>query len=414
MAFLFCADTSNFSRLADAQEGAPSPTPTVQPSSSSLIGIITTTVGDGTSGYSGDGGQTTSAMLSGPNGVALDSSGNIYIADTSNHAIRFVNVSTGLITTVAGTGISGGAGFSGDGGQATSANLDTPYGIALDTSGNIYIADSGNNRIRKVTVSSSLFSTVAGTGSSGYSGDGAQATSALINYPVWSCLDTTGNVIFADLNNYVIRKVTVGTGIITTVAGNGTYGYSGDGGQATSAMLSYPYGVAMDSLGNIYIADTDNGRIRKVTISTGIITTVVGTGTNGYSGDGGKATLATMNYPSGIALDSSENFYISDTYNSRIRKVTYSTGNISTVAGTGVSGYSGDSGQATSAALNRPSSAALDSSGKIYFSDKFNNRIRVFSQYGAPTGQPTARKSRSLYFKSSQRPYYLNMEKSVM
>jgi trimeric autotransporter adhesin len=230
---------------------------------------------------------------------------------------------------------------------------------------------------------------VAGTGSSGYSGDGGQATSAALNSPYGVAVDASGNIYIADTYNYRIRIVTKSTGIISTVAGTGSYGYSGDGGQATSAALDYPCGVAVDASGNIYIADTYNYRIRMVTKSTGIISTVAGTGSYGYSGDGGQATSAALNSPYGVAVDASGNIYIADTYNYRIRIVTKSTGIISTVAGTGSYGYSGDGGQATSAALRSPYGVAVDASGNIYIADTYNHRIRMFALSASPAAPPS-------------------------
>jgi sugar lactone lactonase YvrE len=246
--------------------------------------------------------------------VAVDSSGNIYIADTYNERIRKVSTS-GIITTVAGNGA---ATFSGDGGAATSAELHGPSGVAVDSSGNIYIADTYNERIRKVSTSG-IITTVAGNGTGGYSGDGGAATSAELYYPSGVAVDSSGNIYIADRNNDRIREVST-SGIITTVAGNGTWGYSGDSGAATSAELYGPSGVAVDSSGNIFFVEDGNNRVRKVSAS-GIITTVAGNGTGGYSGDGGVATSAELYTPYGVAVDSSGNIYIADLNNNRIRKV---------------------------------------------------------------------------------------------
>jgi trimeric autotransporter adhesin len=348
-------------------------------------GVISTVAGTGSYGYSGDGGIATSAALSYPRGVATDASGNIYIVDAGNDRIRMVTKSAGIISTVAGT-VS--YGYSGDGGIATSAKLYSPEGVAIDASGNIYIADTGNSRIRIVTKSTGIISTAAGIGSPGYSGDGGIATSAALNYPYGVAIDASGNIYIADADNYRIRMVTKSTGIISTVAGTGSSGYSGDGGIATSAALSYPYGVAIDASSNIYIADTHNHRIRMVTKSTGIISTVAGTVSYGYSGDGGLATSAALNLPRGVAIDASGNIYVADAGNNRIRMVTKSTGIISTVAGTGSYGYSGDGGLATSAALNYPYGVAIDASGNIYIADTHNHRIRMFSLYLRDTAFP--------------------------
>ncbi len=321
--------------------------------------IITTVAGNGTFGHTGDGGAATSAALALPGFVTADSSGNLYISDTGNNCIRKVTVSTGIITTVAGHTTAGACdasagAYSGDGAAATSAKLYSPKGTAVDSSGNLYIADAANYRVREVTASTGIITTVAGTGTAGYSGDGGQATSAMLNAPANITLDSSGNLYIADTSNNRIRKVTVSTGIIFTVAGNGTAGYSGDGGAATSAELSGPYGMAVDSFGNLYIADTSNNRIRKVTVSTGIISTVAGNGTTGFSGDGGPATSAELESPFDVEEDSSGNLYIADTSNNRIRKVSASTGIISTIAGNGGAGYGGDGGPATSAHVHIP------------------------------------------------------------
>ncbi len=356
-------------------------------------GIINTVAGNGTYGYSGDGGVATSAELRDPEGLAVDIAGNIYIADLYNNRIRKVTATTGDISTVAGNGygVCCTGGYSGDGGAATSAELYWPEGVAVDKASNIYIADTYNNRIRKVTAVTGIIVTVAGNGTAGYNGDGIAATSAEVNYPGALTVDTAGNIYIADTGNNRVRKVTVSTGKISTVAGDGTEGYSGDGGAATSAELYYPYGVAVDTAGNIYFADTRNYRIRKVTVSTGKISTVAGDGTSGYSGDGGAATSAEIN-PFGVAVDTPGNIYIGDADNERVRKVTASTGLISTVAGDGyedhgrngtyVGGYSGDGGLATSAELNLPSPVALDAAANIYIGDVDNNRVRAVGNPG--------------------------------
>jgi sugar lactone lactonase YvrE len=338
-------------------------------------GYINTVAGDGTAGYSGDAGLATSAEINFPFGLAVDSSRNIYIVDSDNSRIRKVTASTGDITTIAGTGT---AGYSGDGGAATSAKLYYPSGVAVDSSGNIYIADTSNSRIRKVTASTGVISTIAGTGTAGYSGDGGAATSAKLNYPIGVALDISGNIYIADTNNGRIREVSASTGDITTVAGDGGADYGGDGGLATLATLYYPQGVAFDISGNMYIADTNNYCIRKVTASTSIITTIAGKCMYaGYNGDNGIATSAELYFPRSVALDSLGNIYIADEFNDRIRVVTALTGDISTLAGTGTAGYSGDGGAATSADLYEPWGVALDSSGNIYVADTANSRIRV-------------------------------------
>jgi sugar lactone lactonase YvrE len=346
-------------------------------------GNISTVAGNGTAGYSGDNGLATAANLSVPEAVAVDSAGNIYIADTFNCVIRRVAASTGYISTVAGNGTRG---YSGDGGTATIAELYMPTGVAVDTAGNIYFAD--NQRIRKVTASTGIITTVAGSGIQGYSGDGGPATRAELNWPWAVAVDAAGNIYFTDTDNQRIRKVAVSTGIITTVAGTGTAGYSGDGGPATSANLNSPFGIAVDAAGNIYIADYFNNRVRKVTASTGDISTVAGNGTQGFSGDGATATSAEMYYPTSVAVDTVGNLYIADDVNDRIRKVTASTGIIQTLAGTGSTGYSGDGGLATGGELFWPYGVALDTAGNIYIADKDNNRIRAVGSGRAPTPGP--------------------------
>jgi hypothetical protein len=360
-------------------------------------GLINTVAGNGTAGYGGDGGAATSAELSGPNGVAVDSTGNIYIADYANNRIRKVTASTGAISTAAGNGT---AGFSGDGGTATSAELNGPAAVAVDSAGNLYIADLANNRIRAVNTGSTTvtiagvaikagdIATVAGNGTRNYSGDGGPATSAELE-PIAVAVDTTGNIYIADLYSSRIREVTASTGIISTVAGDGTAGYSGDGGAATSAELNHPDGVAVDTAKNIYIADDGNNRVRKVTFSTGFISTVAGNGTAGYAGDGGPPTSAELNGPGGLAADSAGNIYIGDYLNNRIRWVA-STSVISTVAGNGTAGYAGDGGRATSAELHGPNGVALDTAGNLYIADYSNNRIRAVAPLSIAYLSPSA------------------------
>ena len=329
-------------------------------------GTISTFAGTGTAGYNGDGIAAITAELYNPIGVAMDGAGNLYISDY-NQRIRKVTPG-GTISTVAGTGT---AGYGGDNGPATSAQLSYPFGIAVDGAGNLYIADRLNNRVRKVTPGGTI-STVAGTGTAGYGGDKGLATSAELDYPTGVAVDGTGNLYIADSANQRIRMVTPGGGIITTVAGTGVPGYSGDTGPATSANLDSPFGVAVDGAGNLYIADYDNNRIRKVT--GGIITTVAGTGVAGYGGDKGPATSAELYNPYGVAVDGVGNFYIADNYNNRIRQVV--DGVITTVAGAAAQGYGGDNGPATSAELYTPFSVAVDSSGNLYIADTENQRIR--------------------------------------
>src|SRR5438876_901164 len=248
----------------------------------------------------GDGGAATGASLNQPRGVALDASGNLYIADHFNHRIRKVAAATGIITTVAGNGVFG---FAGDGGAATGARLNYPSGVALDASGNLYIADQNNNRIRKVDAATGIITTVAGNDSPTFFGDGGAATNASLYDPTGVALDASGNLYIADQYNHRIRKVDAATGIIATVAGNGIPDFAGDGGAATYASLYHPSGVALDASGNLYIADQYNHRIRKVAAATGIITTVAGNGSPAFAGDGGAAARAGPNHPAGLALE---------------------------------------------------------------------------------------------------------------
>jgi sugar lactone lactonase YvrE len=326
-----------------------------------------TLAGNGTLGYSGDNAAATSATLAAPAAVAYDTAGNLYIADADNHVIRKVDT-TGIITTIAGSGIEG---FAGDGGQATAALLDTPTGVAVDTSGNLYIADSHNQRIRRVNAAG-VISTVAGNGTAAFSGDGAAATSASMFLPEAVAVDAGGNLYIADTDNYRIRKVS--GGIITTVAGDGEQMYSGDGAAATAAGLDTPTGVAVDTSGNLYIADSHNQRIRMVN-AAGIISTIAGNGALGYSGDSGNATQSTLALPTGVAVDAAGNVVIADSDNNVLRQV--SNGVINTIAGNGNQGYGGDNGAALNATLNTPRSASFDALGNVGIADSQNQRIRA-------------------------------------
>jgi sugar lactone lactonase YvrE len=340
-------------------------------------GIITTVAGNGVRGYSGDNGAATNAELNQPTGVAIDNNGNLFIADEYNYRIRKV-ATNGIITTVAGNGIQG---YSGDNGAATNAELSNPSGVATDNNGNLFIADQGNSRIRKVATNG-ILTTVAGNGTRGFSGDNGATTSAELSYPTGVAIDNNGNLFIADEGNNRIRMVAT-NGIITTVAGNGVYGYSSDNAAATSAELRYPTGVAIDNNGNLFIADYMNQRIRKVA-TNGIITTVAGNGTNGYSGDNGAATSAELNHPTGVAIDNNGNLFIADYFNQRIRKVA-TNGIITTVAGNGTNGYYGDKGVATSEELNEPAGVAIGNNGELFIADNGNNRIRKVATNGILT-----------------------------
>jgi sugar lactone lactonase YvrE len=323
----------------------------------------------GPAGYAGDGGSAILANLSSPRGIIADGAGNIYFCDVNNNVVRKVNAS-GIISTIAGTGV---AGYTGDGGAATLAQFKTPIGINIDGSGNLYIADAGNEVVRKINMASGIISTIAGTGTGGYTGDGGPATAAELASPRGLAITSTGNVYISCYGNNVVRMINSATGNISTVAGNDAIGYSGDGGPATAAMLYNPLGLALDATGNLYIADFNNNVVRKVTPG-GIISTFAGDNVAGYSGDGSAATAAELNGPNGLSMDGSGNLYIADERNERVRKVT--SGIVSTVAGNGIIGYYGDGGPATSAELNAPIGVSLNTAGNIYVTDSRNNVIR--------------------------------------
>ncbi|MES2702142.1 MAG: FG-GAP-like repeat-containing protein [Bacteroidota bacterium] len=329
--------------------------------------VINTFAGNGTAGHSN--GIATSSMLNGPYGVAADTAGNIYIAEATSNRIRKIDAS-GIITTIAGTGTPG---HTGDGSAATAAQLNAPTYITLDRSGNIYFSEGFY--VRKINTAG-IISTVAGTGVNSYGGDGGAATSATFNRPYGIACDTSGNVYVADQYNHRIRKITVSTGTINTVAGNGGGGYSGNGGAATSAMLYFPEGLAIDKAGNLYIADFSNTVVRKVTAATGVISTVGGINDPGYSGDGGPATSARFGVLTSIAVDKSGNIYVNDRNNDRLRKINVSSGIVTTIAGTGVRGLTGDGGAATSAQVDF-AGIGVDSSDNIYIADYAHHRIRI-------------------------------------
>jgi hypothetical protein len=337
--------------------------------------VISTVAGTGTAGYSGDGGPATSAQLNAPFGIAADSAGNIYIAEWSNHRVRKVSAS-GVITTFAGIGVPG---FGGDGGPATQAALNSPEGVAVDAAGNVYIADSFNNRIRKIDTSG-VITTIAGNGIPRYNGEGA-AIEAGLNDPSGVVTDNNGNLYIADNSSHRIRKVVLAAGTISTIAGTGVGGFSGDGGPAVAAQLYNPTHLAIDSAGNIYIADYTNNRVREINGSTGIITTVAGSATpqeqGAYSGDGGPATSAQFNKVSGVSIDTAGNLYIVDAQNKRVRKVNASTGIVTTIAG---GGANGDGCNSDTAALRYPLDVAASPSGSnLYIDDYSDNRIRMIS-----------------------------------
>ncbi|MGI8785709.1 MAG: IPT/TIG domain-containing protein [Acidobacteriota bacterium] len=397
----------------------------------SLTGIIVTVAGNGQQAFSGDGGPAVAAALKGPYGVAVDAAGNLFIADSANNRIRKVNSQTHIITTVDGHGVPGfsifsvlkeprgvavdpfgnlfiadtgnhrirklhagknlvttvagqeAAGFSGEGAPARFAALSMPHGIASDGSGNLFVADRGNSRIRKIAASDSIITTVAGSGVGTFAGDNDLAVFANLNSPQGIALDREGNLLISDSANQRVRKVAALTGIITTVAGNGAQSYSGDDGPATSAALNFPGGLVVDAAGNLYIADTSNHRVRRVDPS-GVITTVAGMGLLGFTADNVAAGASSLTFPFSVALDAAGNLLIADTGNNRIRKVD-SAGIITTIAGTGQSGFSGDNGPATQATLSSPASVTADTAGNLFIADSNNDRVRKIDAGGVIT-----------------------------
>ena len=333
---------------------------------------ITTVAGTSTIGYSGDGGPAIAAQLDQPQCVAVDAAGNVYIADYFNNVVREITPN-GTINTIAGNGTQG---YSGDGGPATSAQLSFPYGLAIDSAGNLYIADSSNDVIREVTTDGNI-NTIAGNNTVGYSGDGGPATSAQLYGPYGVAVDSAGDLYISDSGNQVIREVLAASGMIATVGGNHYPGYSGDGGPVSGAQFNYPKGLAMDAAGNLYVADFGNSVVRKIS-ANGTVTTVAGTGTAGYAGDGGPAVNAELAYPESVALDSAGNLYIADTVNQTIREV-LTNASIATIAGNGIPGYFGDGGPATGAELFYPKGVAVGISGGVYVADWNNDVIRLLT-----------------------------------
>ena len=365
-------------------------------------GAIHTVAGTGVAGASGDGGPGANAQLNTPNGVALDAAGNLFIADYSNARIRKL-LTTDFMQTIAGCGLPPACLDQSEGRLAGSTLIFNPWDVVVDAAGNFYFPDSGLHRIRKVSTSGILTnyagSGAAGVSSAGFTGDDGPAIAAKLNNPVGMAVDAQGNIYVADLNNQRVRKIDT-AGIITTIAGSGAVnanlgtagGFSGDDGPAASARLNSPHGVGVDAQGNVYIADTTNYRIRKVT-PAGVITTVAGTGQVTIPflnnlGDGGPATKATL-VPWDVKPDAAGNLYISDWLGHRIRRIDAATGIITTVAGTGTAGFSGDGGPAASAEINSPTGLTVDAQGNVYFADSLNHRIRKID--APPPGPPAIR-----------------------
>jgi len=347
---------------------------------------ITTIAGNGAIGRGGDGAQATNAQVFFPFGVTTDKAGNIFIADDYNYAVRKITPA-GIISTIAGNPVTG---FSGENGPATIACFTEITSVAIDWVNNVYIADNGNRRIRKVNKSGTV-NTLCGNGSDSYSGDGGRAINAgLGDGPVFLQFDARGDLLFSDNSN--VRMVTTASNIVN-VAGRGEPGYSGDGGPATAAGLMKPKGLAIDTAGNIFIADYDDNRVRKIN-RAGIITTYAG---NGYKedpgfgafyGDGGPATDAELSGPTGLAIDGAGNLFIADYNNHCVRRVDAATGKMSTVAGSAVNGYSGDGGPATAAKFVSVAGIAVDASGNLYICDPVNNRVRMVEKVGVPFAVP--------------------------
>jgi sugar lactone lactonase YvrE len=362
---------------------APGSNPTPQtPGTKGTIATIAGTHGSST--YSGDGGPASGATFLWVTGVATDLSNNIYISDGAANTVRKISLADGTIVTIAGkfrgSNIADQTPAAGDGGAATDAHLNVPLAIAVDGQGDVAIADAGNDLVRMVASSSGIISTFAGTARPAiitYAGDGGPAASAQLWNPYSVAMDASGNLYIADAENNAIRKVDRATGIITTFAGMGPdhAGYTGDESDATLATLNGPQGICVDLHNNVYISDTNNAVVRVV--SGGIITTFAGSGATGYSGDGGPARQAKFSSIGGIAVDANGNVYIADAGNSVVRMVNIATGTISTVAGSGAAGYSGDGGPATSAKLNDPIGVAVGSNGVLYIADSQNSVVRA-------------------------------------
>jgi hypothetical protein len=340
-------------------------------------GTIDTVAGSGPAypnpgAFGGDGGPATAARLWYPVGLATDTAGNVFIADVSNVRIRRVDAATQFISTVAGNGT---VGFSGDGGAATSAALNYPIGVLVDGSGNLYIGDSFNHRVRRVAAATGFISTFAGNGVNSSTGDGGPATSAAVPFPSAMALEPSGSLLIVTWGANRIRRVNLATNVITTAAGNNDW--AGDGGPGTGAILEYAYHLAASAAGDVYVADQENNRVRRYRPSTGVVTTVAGSSyTDQFGGDGGPATSAFLNTPRGVALDGAGNLFIADFLNHRVRRVDAATGVITTVAGNGTAGFGGDGGPATSANLNGPNGVALDGAGNLFIADRLNHRIR--------------------------------------
>jgi hypothetical protein len=339
--------------------------------------IITTVAGAGTAGSSGDVGPATNAEIA-PRSITFNNVNNLYVSDFLGNSVRVINASD-TINTIAGNGTMG---YSGDGGAATAAALHYPVNVLFDAAGNIVIADGQNHCIRKVSPTG-IITTIAGNGTPGCSGDGGPASAAQLSIPAGLAIDAAGNIYVVNGGCHSVRKINT-SGIITTIAGSGVWGFSGDGGPATAAQLNNPLGITFDAIGNMFISDYLNCRIRKID-PAGSITTYAGSSTaGGFGGDGGAATAALLRRPEGITMDAAGNLIIADELNHRIRKVD-PLGIITTIAGSSsTGGYGGDGGPATSTLLNRPADVAFDCAGNLYIADAYNYRVRTITYNHSP------------------------------
>ncbi len=341
--------------------------------------LINTFSGSDMYGYTGDGGLVANALLNSPQNVYVDKRGDVYISDLGNSRIRKVDGRSGIITTVAGNG---NYGFSGDGGPAAQASLNAAFHTATDDFGNLYISDLANNRIRRVDRNTGIINTIAGTGLSDFNGDGRTALETNLYQPFGLAFDKNGDLIFSDGTGLRLRKLNMRTKRISTIAGNGNRGYAGDGGRAKNALFNFIWNVAIDhECGDIYVSDESNYRIRKINPSSGVITTVAGNGILGNSGNGGLATNASFTGPVGIAIGRGGNLFISDEILSQVYAVDKVTGRIRIISGNGTNGFSGDGGPAIKAILSHPNSLSFDSNGNLYICDANNNRIRIISRF---------------------------------
>ena len=358
--------------------------------SASAINIIKIIAGTGIISYNGDNILATKAYLRYNRMVAVDTSGDIYIADSENHRIRKVTKMTGIITTIAGTGVPG---YNGENIAATSALLNLPAGIAIDSTGDIYITDQINQRLRILSKKTGNITTVAGNGFATFHGDNIQSSLSILNRPAGIAIDASRNIYFTDILNHRVRMINIITGIITTVAGDGNNRFTGDDILATTTALNRPNGLCLDTAGNLFIADTNNHRIRMVNKKTGIITTVAGTGIQGYNGDLQQATSAHLNSPLVVLVDASGNLYISDTVNNRIRMVPKSTGIITTIVGNGYAAPAEEGKEATLSSILGCGGLALDSVGDLIVSDQGCSKVfkvKLLDQTAVQTSIPSA------------------------